>query len=135
MTNRDKKTDVIVVGGGPAGIACGITLARAGKEVVIIERGLFAGSKNVFGGAIYTHSVKELFPNFETEAPLERRTVEHNYAILGEKDSTTISYKKDNNGSYSVIRAKFDRWMAEEAKKAGAYLVEETVVRELMQFQ
>ncbi len=132
MTNRDKKTDVIVVGGGPAGIACGITLARAGKEVVIIERGLFAGSKNVFGGAIYTHSVKELFPNFETEAPLERRTVEHNYAILGEKDSTTISYKKDNNGSYSVIRAKFDRWMAEEAKKAGAYLVEETVVRELI---
>lgn len=132
MTNRDKKTDVIVVGGGPAGIACGITLARAGKEVVIIERGLFAGSKNVFGGAIYTHSVKELFPNFETEAPLERRTVEHNYAILGEKDSTTISYKKDDNGSYSVIRAKFDRWMAEEAKKAGAYLVEETVVRELI---
>ena len=41
MTNRDKKTNVIVVGGGPAGVACGITLARAGKEVVIIERGLF----------------------------------------------------------------------------------------------
>ena len=132
MINRDKKIDVIVVGGGPAGVACGITLARAGKEVVIIERGLFAGSKNVFGGAIYTHSVKELFPNFETEAPLERRTVEHNFAILGENDSTTISYKKDDNGSYSVIRAKFDRWMAEEAKKAGAYLVEETVVRELI---
>ncbi len=133
MINREeKKTDVIVVGAGPAGIACGITLARAGKEVVIIERGLFAGSKNVFGGAIYTHSVKELFPNFETEAPLERRTVEHNYAILGEKDATTISYKKDGNGSYSIIRAKFDRWMADEAKKAGAYLVEETVVRELI---
>lgn len=132
MTNRDKKTNVIVVGGGPAGVACGITLARAGKEVVIIERGLFAGSKNVFGGAIYTSAVEEIFPNFETEAPLERRNIEHNYAILGENDSTTISYRKDDNASYSVIRAKFDRWMAEEAKKAGAYLVEETVVRELI---
>lgn len=132
MTKKDNKTSVIVVGAGPAGIACAITLAKAGKEVVLIERGLFAGSKNVFGGAIYTQPTKEIFPNFETEAPIERRTVEHNFAILGENDSTTITYRKNDNTSYSVIRGKFDRWAAEEARKAGVYLVEETVVRELI---
>ena len=72
----------------------------------------------MFGGAIYTSATKELFPNFEQEAPIERRNIEHNYMILGEEDSTTISYRKDDNASYSVIRGKFDRWMAEEAKKA-----------------
>ncbi len=132
MLNRENKTDVIIVGAGPAGIACGITLARAGKEVVIIERGLFAGSKNVFGGAIYTKPTLEIFPNFEKEAPVERRNIEHNFAILGEKDSTTITYRKNDNTSYSVIRGKFDRWAAEEARKVGAYIVEETVVRELI---
>ena len=132
MLNRDNQTDVIIVGAGPAGIACAITLAKAGKQVVLIERGLFAGSKNVFGGAIYTQPTKEIFPNFETEAPIERRTIEHNFAILGEKDSTTITYRKNDNVSYSVIRAKFDRWAAEEARKAGVYIVEETVVRELI---
>ncbi|MBQ8669183.1 FAD-dependent oxidoreductase [bacterium] len=132
MLNRENKTDVIIVGAGPAGIACGITLARAGKEVVIIERGLFAGSKNVFGGAIYTKPTLEIFPNFEKDAPVERRNIEHNFAILGEKDSTTITYRKNDNTSYSVIRGKFDRWAAEEARKAGAYIVEETVVRELI---
>ena len=132
MLKRDNKTDVIVVGAGPAGISCAITLARAGKDVVLIERGTFAGSKNVFGGAIYTQPTKEIFPNFETEAPLERRNIAHNYMILGENDSTTISYRKQSNSSYSVIRAKFDRWMAEEAKKAGVVLVEQTVVRELV---
>ncbi len=132
MLKKDNKTDVIVVGAGPAGIACAITLARAGKDVVLIERGTFAGSKNVFGGAIYTQPTKELFPNFETEAPLERRSIAHNYMILGEDDSTTISYRKQGNGSYSVIRAKFDRWMADEAKKAGVTVVEQTVVRELL---
>ena len=132
MLNKNNKTDVIVVGAGPAGIACAITLARAGKNVVLIERGTFAGSKNVFGGAIYTQPTKEIFPNFETEAPLERHNIAHNFIILGEEDSTTISYRKSGNGSYSVIRAKFDRWMAEEAKKAGVILVEQTVVRDLI---
>ena len=113
MLKRENKTDVIIVGAGPAGISCAITLARAGKEVILIERGLFAGSKNVFGGAIYTQATKEIFPNFETEAPIERRNIEHNFAILGEEDSTTITYRKNDNSSYSVIRAKFDRWAAE----------------------
>ena len=132
MLSKSNKTDVIVVGAGPAGITCAITLARAGKEVVLIERGLFAGSKNVFGGAIYTKPTKEIFPNFEQEAPLERRNITHNFMILGEEDSTSISYRKDGNESYSVIRGKFDRWMAQKAKEAGVILVEQTVVRELI---
>ena len=128
------KTDVIVVGAGPAGIACAITIARAGKQVVLIERGKFSGSKNVFGGAIYAQPTREIFPDFEKTAPIERKTVEHKYALLGEDDGTVISYRKnsDENASYSVIRGKFDRWMAQEAQKEGVILVEETVVRDII---
>ena len=114
---KTNKTEVIVVGGGPAGIASAITIARAGHEVILIERGNFAGSKNVFGGAIYAQPTREIFPNFEQEAPIERLNIEHKFAILGKEDSTTISYRhKDlENPSYTVIRGKFDRWMADEA--------------------
>ena len=134
MSKRENKTDVIIVGAGPAGIAAAITVARAGFEAIVIERGTFAGSKNVFGGAVYTESVKEIFPDFETSAPLERKNIEHKFTILGEDDSTVISYRKSHETpvSYTVMRGKFDRWMAEEAKKEGVILVEETVVRELI---
>ena len=134
MENRENKTNVIVVGGGPAGIAAAITIARAGFEAILIERGTFAGSKNVFGGAIYADSVKQIFPDFETSAPLERKNIEHKFAILGEDDSTVISYKKNPKDavSYSVMRGKFDRWMAEQARREGVIIVEETVVRDLI---
>ena len=42
MENQGNKTEVIVVGGGPAGISCAVTIARAGKKVVLSERGMFS---------------------------------------------------------------------------------------------
>lgn len=134
MSERANKTDVIIVGGGPAGISAAVMVARAGFEAILIERGAFAGSKNVFGGAVYTEAVKEIFPDFEKTAPLERKNIEHKFTILGEDDSTVISYRKNHETpvSYTVMRGKFDRWMAEEAKKDGVIIVDETVVQDLI---
>lgn len=129
-----QKTEVIVVGGGPAGISAAITIARAGKKVVLIERGNFSGSKNVFGGAIYTKPTKEIFPNFEEQAPLERKIVSHKYLLRTEKETVSVGYLSDDTESnaYSVIRSKFDRWMANEAQKEGVVLASETLVKDLI---
>ena len=130
----ENKTQVIVVGGGPAGISAAVTVARAGKEVVLIERGNFCGSKNVFGGAVYAKPIKEVFPDFEQVAPLERNNIKHKYMLLTENEDTTISHSAvaDNSNSYTVIRAKFDRWMAEQAKKEGVIIVTQTLVKNLI---
>ncbi|MDR1168008.1 MAG: FAD-dependent oxidoreductase [Heliobacteriaceae bacterium] len=131
----ETKTDIIVAGGGPAGIAAAVTAARAGRKVILIERGKFSGSKNVFGGAVYAKAVREIFPDFEEKAPLERRSVKHNFALLGKEDFTVISYGSAHSSeteTYITERGKFDRWMAQEARKEGVIIVEETVVRELI---
>ena len=130
----ENKTQVIVVGGGIAGISAAITVARAGKEVVLIERGSFCGSKNVFGGAIYTRAVKELFPDFEKSAPIERYTVEHRYALFFLFFGTIISHKSKKNieNSFTAIRSKFDKWAIEQAINEGVYFAPNTVVRSLI---
>lgn len=131
---EQNKIDVIVVGAGPAGTAAGITLARANKKVLIVERGSFAGAKNMFGGAIYVEPTRELFPNFLEEAPIERFNTEHRYSLLTREESTTICYKsrETQQNSCTVIRAKFDRWCIEQAQKAGAYFAPNTVVKSLI---
>ena len=45
--------DAVVVGAGPAGSAAALELARAGRDVVLVERGAFPGAKNVYGGVVY----------------------------------------------------------------------------------
>ena len=88
----------------------------------------------MFGGAIYADATREIFPDFESEAPIERRNVKHDYLILNDRESTSISYRStpEDKNSYTVMRSKFDRWAADEAKKAGVIIIEETVVEDLI---
>ena len=55
--------DVIVVGSGCAGARGRLRVAAsAGKSVLVVERGNFAGAKNMTGGRIYCHSLQAGLP-------------------------------------------------------------------------
>ena len=121
----NQKFDAIVVGAGPAGCACGLHLAKAGLETLIVERGKFAGAKNMWGGAFYGPSLYELFPDYWEEAPVERYISKHKYSLLTQDasfsiDFTSQKYEKPPYNGFSVLRSKFDRWFAAKAEQAGA---------------
>ena len=120
--------DAIVVGAGCAGSVAAYELAKVGKSVLLVERGNYAGAKNMTGGRIYSHSLKKVFPHFEEEAPLERRIVRERISLLAPDGNTTIDFSsdemlKEGQDSYSVLRGPFDQWLASKAEEAGAEAV------------
>ena len=132
-----EKFDVIVVGGGLAGLAAAYTLAQEDLEVLVLERGDYSGAKNVTGGRLYLNPVRDLFPDLWKKAPLERFIAHEEVAMMAEKRSVTIRYsgeelRQEPYQSYSVLRAKFDRWLAKQAERKGAMLVAKSRVDEVI---
>ena len=129
--------DVIVVGAGCAGSVAAYVAASAGKSVLMVERGNYAGAKNMTGGRIYGHALKEVFPDFEQEAPLERKITHERIALMDHDSAMTIDFTspelaREGADSYSVLRGPFDQWLAEKAEEAGAEAIYGIPVEELI---
>ncbi|SDQ64064.1 FAD-dependent oxidoreductase [Natronobacterium texcoconense] len=134
--NYDDEFDAIVVGAGLAGSAAALTMANSGLDVLLIERGSSPGAKNVFGGVLYTPTIREL-TDFD-DAPVERYVAERRFSMLSERDETAVSlrpgewHEEPHNDSYTVLRGQFDEWFAEQAVEEGTTLVTSTTVTGLV---
>ncbi|MGZ8996982.1 MAG: FAD-dependent monooxygenase, partial [Rhodospirillales bacterium] len=132
-----ERFEAIVVGGGPAGNAAALTLARGGVHVLQIERGEYAGAKNVQGAILYADAVEEMIPEFRDEAPLERHIVEQRMWMLDERSHVGTHYRSEDFNEerpnrYTILRAPFDKWFSATVKKAGALVICETTVIDLI---
>lgn len=126
------KFDVIVVGAGPAGSASAYLLAKAGFKVVMIERGRGAGSKELYGGKIYAAPLREVWPELDKEAPIHRWVTQEKLSIVSGDRITTIDFKLGKGVAFTTYLTEMARWMANKAVEAGALLVDEIVVDEIV---
>ncbi|MFQ6000311.1 MAG: FAD-dependent oxidoreductase [Anaerolineae bacterium] len=127
--------DAVVVGAGPAGVSAGMTMARQGLKVIVIERGRFAGAKNLSGGTLYTHALLELLPDlWDRDPPLERPVTEHGFWFLSKGAVTRLTHRSEELEpvSHTVLRARFDPWFAEQASEVGALLIGKTTVTDFL---
>lgn len=137
MTIGQDRYNVIVVGAGPAGSTAAYICAKNNLSVLLIEKGKYPGSKNMFGGVIYSQPTAEIFPAYWKEAPLERALTKEEAWFLDEDSVVKMGFNglrfaKPPYNKHIVLRSAFDKWMADKAVEAGARLINSTLVENLI---
>ncbi len=130
--NISTRYDAIIVGAGPAGSTAAYKLAEKGYKVLLIEKGRIPGSKNVYGGKIYTHFLKQVYPELEKEAPIHRWVGKERISFISNENGITFEYDAKKATSFTAYLSQMTEWMAKKAEQAGAILTTEVTVDKLV---
>ena len=123
--------DVVVVGGGPAGLSAAIRLKQLSQEkghdvsVVVLEKGSEPGAHILSGAIMDPIALTELFPKWkEMGAPLNQPVTEDIFLMTTETGATrvpnfTLPPCFHNDGNYIISLGNFTRWLGEQAEALG----------------
>lgn len=115
-------TDVLIVGGGPGGLACATLLAQHGAKVVLIERKPVIGPKVCAGGITWNGLLKHVPAELIEQSFLQQH-------IFTPRQHAVVT---DTNPIIATVnRQRLGQWMAEQAQAAGVTLLTGTHVNTL----
>ena len=123
--------DVVIVGGGPAGLSTAIRLKQLAAErgtdvsVVVLEKGSEPGAHILSGAIMDPRALTELIPDWkERGAPLNQPVTDDAYIFLSEKSALRVPNIflppfAHNHGNYIVRLGDVTKWLAEQAESLG----------------
>ena len=120
--------DVLIVGAGPAGLACAIELARLAQRegtdlnIGVLEKAESLGEHSLSGAVVNPHAFRELFPDLKDgDFPFRRPVGKERVALLTSRRAITLPTPPTmhNAGNYVASLCEIVRWLGERATALG----------------
>ncbi len=129
--------DVLVVGAGPAGLACAIRLKQLNPErtVCVIEKGSEVGSHLMSGAVFEPRALDELFPDWKAMgAPVTVAAKEDHFLFMTEKKAFRLPSppQMNNHGNYIISLSELGRWLGAQAEGLGVEIYPQTAGAEIL---
>ena len=133
MTNTNTvKTDVLIIGGGPSGLATAIKLAdllnKKGlkKEIMLVDKGESIGSHILSGAVIKPQVFSELLPETKLEEiPFDSKITIDGMYMLSENGGFKMPFHPPhmgNKGNYTASLGEICRFLAGKATEKGVQI-------------
>lgn len=133
MTNNDSLNfDVLIVGAGPAGLACAIELGKQAKEnhkalnISVIDKGSEVGAHILSGNVLDPKSLNALIPDWRNKnPPIYTEATQDQFYWLTEKSAWRLPTPPSlyNSGNYIISLSQLCRWLAKEAEQLGINII------------
>ena len=131
MAERETlEVDVLIVGGGPAGLSAALRLAQLQKQkggeplsIAVLEKAREAGAHSLSGALLDPSTLTDLIPDFAARgAPLATPVHEDNIYFLTESGKLRLPITPPpfrNHGNYIISLNHFTRWLGSQVEAEG----------------